>query len=824
MRTRYIILLVLLVSFAGIVGATYLSHNKEASRIIDPIIPNVPKITKPSAVETDGEITRGMTWDNICSEGVCTYIGYTEPINYFDGNEWLPINSTIVESDKEGYDYMVESGLYKVYFKKNISEEKPIEFFYEKPLNKSINVSLWLTPVRLQWRNANDEVEVINRVQDSEGYLTEHIWDTEHHWHNTTDTVFYQDVFGYGTNLTFEYNNLKLKKRVYVNNEIPYPTINLQGITLDVVWKVEISDNARAWVKNNVWNGNTISFNHSVQIKVGNTTMFTLPKAVTKEKFHWENNTPVQNEVTDEYELRMVNGNAYLSVRTSGKFLNNQSLIQPFEIDPSIEVGIFTGWDDAGDVGSVGGGTFNNDSSQYYIATGDSGAITKMGVMFREVMIPQGADITDGYMEVSTWASCPGRGGCNTKANGVNADDVTQWNNGNRPKDATLTTMGSTLYVSGSDTANGVYIPRIYNDSNAIPKTYLYQSVENITNRTNWEIGNNMSFVLQQVSVGFGNTFLVYAYESGNPSATLYVTYTDETNPSVNLSSPSDESTDTDGNITFECNATDNYMVSNLSLFTNFTGSWSYNQYYIPTDMGRGKDADASSSIGGFPPAQAFDGDTGTFWACTDSDLPNWIYVDLGGNYSIYKVKINWFPLYQSSDFYVQLSNDSVTWTNATTTSGNTDYITIHTFTSMQGRYLRVYSVAFGGIYTITAIEEIQIYQKMPYKFYESDISNGGYIWNCRAEDGSSNEGWGASNWTITVSVGGGNTCTYSSGNWEVECSDNCNITDAMDLMGNNLILNGTGTFRINADIINISEIIKGHECEIIKYRGYVLG
>ena len=42
-------------------------------------------------------------------------------------------------------------------------------------------------------------------------------------------------------------------------------------------------------------------------------------------------------------------------------------------------------------------------------------------------------------------------------------------------------------------------------------------------------------------------------------------------------------------------------------------------------------------------------------------------------------------------------------------------------------------------------------------------------------------------------------TCTYTSGDWNVDCSDNCVINSAQDLGANNLIITGTGTFTANA-------------------------
>ena len=52
------------------------------------------------------------------------------------------------------------------------------------------------------------------------------------------------------------------------------------------------------------------------------------------------------------------------------------------------------------------------------------------------------------------------------------------------------------------------------------------------------------------------------------------------------------------------------------------------------------------------------------------------------------------------------------------------------------------------------------------------------------------------------------NTCTYSSGNWAVTCSDNCTITSNVNLAGNNLTISGRGTFILNAaNITNIDKV-----------------
>lgn len=51
-------------------------------------------------------------------------------------------------------------------------------------------------------------------------------------------------------------------------------------------------------------------------------------------------------------------------------------------------------------------------------------------------------------------------------------------------------------------------------------------------------------------------------------------------------------------------------------------------------------------------------------------------------------------------------------------------------------------------------------------------------------------------------------TCTYTSGDWIVDCSDDCVISSQVDVGGNNIEISGEGHFTMLADIINIANII----------------
>lgn len=70
------------------------------------------------------------------------------------------------------------------------------------------------------------------------------------------------------------------------------------------------------------------------------------------------------------------------------------------------------------------------------------------------------------------------------------------------------------------------------------------------------------------------------------------------------------------------------------------------------------------------------------------------------------------------------------------------------------------------------------------------------------------------------VETSAADTCTYSSGQWDMDCSDNCAISSEVDLSGNNLHITGTGSVSIQADILNCGEVlIRGtdatNRCEV---------
>ena len=102
----------------------------------------------------------------------------------------------------------------------------------------------------------------------------------------------------------------------------------------------------------------------------------------------------------------------------------------------------------------------------------------------------------------------------------------------------------------------------------------------------------------------------------------------------------------------------------------------------------------------------ATDGDLTTRWASLQQDN-QWIYVDLGQSYSLYKVRLCWEAAYPSA-YKLQVSDDARIWSDvrSVTSTGGTDEVKMG---DASGRYLRVYGVTRATNYGIS-LYEIEVY------------------------------------------------------------------------------------------------------------------
>jgi len=59
-------------------------------------------------------------------------------------------------------------------------------------------------------------------------------------------------------------------------------------------------------------------------------------------------------------------------------------------------------------------------------------------------------------------------------------------------------------------------------------------------------------------------------------------------------------------------------------------------------------------------------------------------------------------------------------------------------------------------------------------------------------------------------------SCSYTSGNWIIECSDNCSISEVVNLDGGDMSFNGIGIFSMSANITNYGNLNLSSGCDII--------
>ena len=736
--------LILLLLLVGLANASYTDNS---SMNITP--------TKSNFTEL------GSNWIKTCSNGLCKVDFYNEPINYLDGGAWAPINSTFVPSQNPNYDYEVSRGLYTVQFKANASADRMMRFQYDVSGAWGNRIVFFASPFAIGYTNDLGQQEIISRTQNVTGYPVSHIWPSEHHWFNTTDTMSYPNIFGYAVNLTFEYSGTKLKERLYVDPRlIPHPTIQNQNTQFNLVYKIELPANASIYLENMTWDNSTpMTTREAIGFIVKNKIMARMPKPIAYEKGHWAvdaggNAFWEQRGVNASYRIYRVSGEYYLAIQVPISYLQFTDNF-PLELDPTIEVSVGQSTDDAGDIGTPP--VFDDNDNFYYPVHSTTASKAVMGVRFQNVAIPQGSSIVMANLTLSTWANCVARGGCNMNVKGVASDNTGTWTSLNRPIYQTNTTNFGTLSVTVSDVANGVYVARTITQNNAFPASqYFNSTVEEITNRTNWVSGNSMSFVLYQQSVGAGNNLKVFTYDSGNPSALLKVWYKDVILPIVNLSAPANATAFPTGDVNFSCNASDSGSgISNVSLWGNWSGGWHEEHVVNNSNLAYNKSTTNSSTFGSpYYANKSVDGNTSTLWASA-SNVNEWLKVDLGAGYKVGNVIVRWFDVYWSVNWALQASNDSATWTdvkNYSTYAGSTDIVTTIDANGTQARYWRIYMT--DGNAALVAIRELEIYPMLvPVTFNITGITNGvNYAWNCKAYDKEGNYGWGQYNRTINVS------------------------------------------------------------------------
>lgn len=131
----------------------------------------------------------------------------------------------------------------------------------------------------------------------------------------------------------------------------------------------------------------------------------------------------------------------------------------------------------------------------------------------------------------------------------------------------------------------------------------------------------------------------------------------------------------------------------------------------VPQNLASGKQVTVSSTevntTQNLQASNATDGNYATRWSSGFTDN-EWLYVDLGANYDINRVKITWEAAYATA-YDVEVSTNTSDWTKVRSVTGNTTLTNDLTGLSGFGRYVRIHGLSRATTYGYS-IFELEVY------------------------------------------------------------------------------------------------------------------
>jgi len=147
------------------------------------------------------------------------------------------------------------------------------------------------------------------------------------------------------------------------------------------------------------------------------------------------------------------------------------------------------------------------------------------------------------------------------------------------------------------------------------------------------------------------------------------------------------------------------------SLLTAINQVITANSNPVPDNLAKGKTVTVSSTEASTTTStvasNATDGSYSTRWSSLFAD-PQWVAVDLGGNYAVNRVKITWEAAYASA-YQIQFSSNGSDWTTVKSVTGNATTTNDQTGLSGTARYVRIYGTSRVTTYGYS-IYELEVY------------------------------------------------------------------------------------------------------------------
>jgi len=245
-------------------------------------------------------------------KGAITTIEITPYANTLINGIYEPVNTNITTIDCE-YDYCAKTPIYTADFSNNPTSTDSIK-------TSSQGESIYYTPKKLEYIG-NGRQQLISQP-NNQATLT-----------YKDNKVFYENIYGQGLTLTYEFTPSMLKEGLIINSlsELPTPRSNLGAnpeLSLEFLIRtsMDIKDEKRAsWNKNDNKRGKGKN-----DLLSGNKKIFTLPTPIAIDS---------SGEVIElDYEFKRVGANLFVSIITPYEWL--QSANYPVIIDPTTELPI----------------------------------------------------------------------------------------------------------------------------------------------------------------------------------------------------------------------------------------------------------------------------------------------------------------------------------------------------------------------------------------------------------------------------------------------------------------------------------------------------
>lgn len=351
-------------------------------------LPIVEAVEQPES-SINSIITLTPSTRTECIRNICTKSFHSTIMNYWNGNEYVPIETEILPDPvfESQYDYGVERGVYLSFFKEDPSTSESVKFYYNESnlYGKNNHKSGFMTqqPHSLNYRNDLDQLEQISMVQSVIGTPE-------------ANTFSYPEAFGTGLGISYSYYHEEMKEKLIIDSfsSLPIPAsyiVDGGNPTLDIDFLITWKDDLDIYIDGMAWDKqNTISTDSEVEFKLNDDIIFKLSKPYAIDS----NNA----EIPLFYEFKKGGNKLYVIVKTSLDWLSSLERVYPVYIDPTIKLqtantenleDTFVEEDDSAD---------DNGDNVFMNVDNGTGVINRIYIKFNTTAIPNNSTILNSIL------------------------------------------------------------------------------------------------------------------------------------------------------------------------------------------------------------------------------------------------------------------------------------------------------------------------------------------------------------------------------------------------------------------------------------------